>query len=181
MASSANSFSVDIKEYEGLVDDKADLERIASEEAFKAAIKTQREWRNNLDEGRGAVGSHPRPYRNTGEAINDITVVPAEEGATEYRVGGDVVQLAVAEFGRVPTPGSPPPFAAISDWARERGLTPEGGQTWEQMVDAIRWSIADEGLPAFGPGRLAAQQVGPEYEEAVIERINRLIDEQSEE
>lgn len=171
-------FSVDISEYEGLVDDDADLEQIASEEAFKAAIRTQRVWRKNLDEGKGAVGSHPRSYRNTGEAAGDITIEPQSEGATEYRVGGDVVQLAVAEFGRVPTPGSPPPFDAIADWARERGLRPEEGQSFEEMVDAIRWSIADNGLEPFAPGRLAAQEVGPTYEENVRERIEQLIEEQ---
>lgn len=172
-------YSVEISEYEGLVDGDADLEQVASEEAFKAAIRTQSAWRENLDKGRGAVGSHPRSYRNTGEAAGDITVTPSSEGASEYQVGGDVVQLAVAEYGRVPTPGSPPPFEAIADWARERGLRPEEGQSFEEMVDAIRFSIADEGLPPFGPGRLAAQEEGPKYEQRVEERINRIIEEQS--
>jgi hypothetical protein len=173
-----DDFSVDTRVYEGLVDDGTDLVGIASEEAFKAAIRTQRKWRENLDDGVGASGNHGRSYRNTGEAIGDVTVTPSEEGASEYTVGGDVVQLAVAEFGRVPTPGSPPPFEAIADWARERGLNPEDGQTFEEMVDAIRWSIADNGLEGFAPGRLAAKEVGPTYKENVEERINRIIEEQ---
>lgn len=173
-----DSYGVDIKEYEGLVEDGSELREIASEEAFKAAVRTQKAWRNNLDEGRGAVGTHPRSYRNTGEAVGDVTVTPESEGADEYKVGGDVVQLAVAEFGRVPTPDSPPPFEAIADWARERGIRPEDGQTFEQMVDGIRWSIADDGLPPFGPGRLAAQQEGPKYQENAEERIERIIEEQ---
>jgi hypothetical protein len=172
------SFSVDIDEYEGLVDDGTDLEMVAREEAYKAAIRTQRAWRKNLDQGKGAVGSHPRSYRNTGEAAGDITVVPeSPDKGTEFKVGGDVVQLAVAEFGRVPTPGSPPPYDAIVDWARERGLSPDEG-TFEEMVNAIRWAIADRGLEPFGPGRLAAQEVGPTYEANVTGRINSIIEEQ---
>lgn len=175
------AYSVDINEYEGISDDDGkDLQRIAREEAYKAAIRTQREWRKNLDRGEGAVGSHPRSYRNTGEAAGDITVVPeSPDGGDVFEVGGDVVQLAVAEFGRVPTPGSPPPFEAIADWARERGLSPDEG-TFEEMVDAIRFSIADDGLEPFGPGRLAAQKVGPEYEKNVTERLNSIIEEQEE-
>jgi hypothetical protein len=46
------------------------------------------------------------------------------------------------------------------------------------MVDAIRWSIADNGLEPFGPGRLAAQEEGPKYEERATERINNIIDSQ---
>jgi len=173
------SLSVQTDTYEGITDDVGkSLEQIAREEAFKAAVRTQRAWRENLEQGKGAVGSHPRAYRNTGEAVGDITVTPADpEESNEFRVGGDVVQLAVAEFGRVPTPGSPPPFEAIADWARERGLSPDEG-TFEEMVDAIRWSIADEGLEPFGPGRLAAQQEGPKYEERATERINNIIDSQ---
>jgi len=171
-------FSVDINEYEGIVDDGTDLGMIAREEAYKAATRTQRAWRENLDRGEGAVGSHPRSYRNTSEAAGDITVVPGSpDKGTEFEVGGDVVQLAVAEFGRVPTPGSPPPYDAIADWARERGLSPDEG-TFGEMVDAIRWAIADEGLEPFGPGRLAAQEVGPTYEANVTERINSIIEEQ---
>lgn len=178
----SDPYSVDISEYHGIEDDQGrSIEQIASNEAFKAAVRTQRVWRKNLASGDGAVGSHPRAYRNTGEAVGDITVSPAEEGATEYRVGGDVVQLAVAEFGRVPTPGSPPPFEAIADWARERNINPEGNETFEEMVDAIRWSIADNGLEPFAPGKLAAQEVGPEYERNVTERINSILDGQSSE
>lgn len=172
------AYSVEIDEYEGLVDGDKGIDQIASEEAFKAAIDTQKAWRDNLDRGRGAIGTHPRAYRNTGEAIGSITVEPKREGEELYIVGSSKVQVAVAEDGRVPTPGSPPPFDAISDWARERGLNPDEGQTWMEMVNAIRWSIAEEGLPPFGPGRLAAHEVGSKYSERVETRIENLIDEQ---
>lgn len=179
VAKAGDPFSVDIDEYEGITDENGNgLRKIAQEEAYKASVRTRQVWRQNLNEGKGAVGSHPRAYRNTGEAAGDITVVPSEpEGANEFVVGGDVVQLAVAEFGRVPTPGSPPPFEAIADWARERGISPDEG-TFEDMVEAIRWSIADEGLEPFAPGRLAAQKVGPEYVDSVEERINGIIEDQ---
>lgn len=169
-----DEFNIDVTEYEGI-----DVDRIAREEAFKAAVRTQNEWRDNLDQGTGATGSHGRSYRNTGEAINSVVVSPQSDDASEYVVGGDVVQLAVAEFGRVPTPNSPPPFDAIADWARERGLQPDGDQSFASMVDAIRWSIARNGLDGFAPGRLAAKEVGPTYRESVIERINDEIDRQS--
>lgn len=165
-----DEFDIDVSEYEGV-----DIERIASEEAFRAAINTQNEWRDNLDQGVGAAGSHGRQYRNTGEAINDITISPQSEGASEYLVGGDVVQLAVAEWGAVFD--GPPPFEPIADWAGEKGLNPEEGQTFEEMVNAIRWGIAEHGLEGFAPGRAAAKEVGPTYEENVIERLNEQIEE----
>lgn len=181
-APSGESFGVDISAYEGI-----EVERIAREETFKAAVRTQNQWRENLDKGKGALGRHGRyresgtsdtQFRNTGEAVNDITVTPAEP-SLEHFVGGDVIQLAIAEFGRVPSPNSPPPYQAIADWAREKGLQPDQGETFEEMVDAIRWAIADRGIPGFAPARLAAQQVGPEFEENTIRRLNEEIGEQS--
>lgn len=175
------SFSVSISEYDGI-----EVEKITSEEAFKAAVRTMNQWRENLDKGEGAAGVHgsyresgagDTQYRNTGGTANDITVEPQTEGSLEYTVGGDSIPLAVAETGRVPTPNSPPPFDPIADWAREKGLEPDGDETFEEMVDGIRWAIAQRGIPGFQPGRLAAKQVGPTFEENVTERINEEIDE----
>ena len=154
--------------------DELDLDQIAREELFKHAIDFQEQWQDNLLEGVGYLGNRPEgPYKNTGEAINDVTLEPQSEGATSYKIGGDVVQLAVAEFGRVPSPGSPPPFDAIADWAREKQLTPDEGQTFDEMVDAIRFNIADRGLPAFAPGRAAFFELEGEYERRVSERVER--------
>lgn len=143
-----DSFSVDFEPYEGLP-----IGEITREELEKQAVRVQASWRDNLRKGQGAEGSHGGPYVNTGEAVNDI--VYEFTGDLEVRVGGDVVQLAVAEFGRAP--GSPPPYDAIATWAREKGLQPEDG-SFSDMVDAIRWAIAEHGLEPFAPAQAAANK-----------------------
>ena len=164
----SDPYDVDVNGYDGI-----DFEQAAREALEEVAIKTQNQWVENLERGEGADGVHGGPYVNTGEAVNDLTVEWV--GPLSVVVGGDVVQLAVAEDGRVPTPGSPPPFEPIADWAREKGLEPDDGQSFEDMVDAIRFSIADEGLEGFAPGQAAVNEVGGELEERPREKVDEQI------
>lgn len=178
-----DDFDVDVEPYEGL-----DIHRITSEELFKFSLRARDAWVDNLLDGKGAAGAHgehrkggpaPAPYKNTGEATNDVTVEPQSEGALEYIVGGDVVQLAVAEFGRRPG-APPPPFDPIATWAREKGLEPEEGQSFESMVDAIRFAIAARGLHGFAPGRAAAREYDSDrLAEQVNDRIQRELEDQA--
>lgn len=148
-----------------------DYSRLISEGLWVSAERLRQQWQDNLDEGKGAVGDHGRPYVATGEAINDVTVDPALPGSQEYLIGGDVIQLAIAEFGRAP--GSPPPFDAIAQWAREIQLAPHEGDTFDDMVNAIRFAIARRGLPAFAPGLLADQIVSPTVADEIEKRIEQ--------
>ena len=148
-----------------------DFLKIAKEEIFKTAVKVRNEWQNNLQKGIGAEGMHGREYRNTGEAINDITVEP-KYPALDMRVGGDVVQLAIAEYGR--RPNAPmPPHEPIARWANEVGLTPKENESFDSMVFKIRRSIGKNGLKAFAPGRLAAIRGTRDLPERITDRIDR--------
>lgn len=161
-----DAFSIDFEPYDGI-----DVVGITREELEKQAIRVQATWRDNLRKGQGAEGSHGGPYVNTGEAVNDV--VYEFTGALEVRIGGDVVQLAVAEFGRAP--GSPPPYDAIARWAREKGLQPDDG-SFSDMVDAIRWAIAEHGLEPFAPATGAANQ----HRGELPDRLNARLDEELE-
>jgi len=153
-----------------------DYRQIVSEELWKAAVRTQNAWRENLDAGIGATGSHGRPYVGTGEAIARTTVFPELPGADEYIVAGETVQHLIAEFGR--TPGSKmPPQAPIDRWAREAGLTPREGETWDDMILNIRRHIAAHGLKGFAPGLLAMQTIAPTVEESIKARFKRELEE----
>lgn len=179
----ADDFDVDVEPYKGL-----DVERIASEELFKHSLKARDQWVDNLLKGQGAEGAHgehrdsgpaPAQYKNTGEATNDVTVDPQGEGSLEYIVGGDVIQLAIAEFGRSPN-APPPPFEPIATWAREKGLEPDDGQTFEDMVDAIRFAIGSRGLHGFAPGRAAARKYDSDVlADRVDQRFAEELDKQS--
>lgn len=155
-------FDVEIDDYEGI-----DIIGTTSRELFKGAVRAQRLWRENL---------RSAGWKNTGEAINDVTVEPKQPGELEYVTGGDVIQLLIAEEGRAPD-SAPPPFDAIARWAREKGLQPEEGQTFEEMVEAIRWSIAKNGIEAFHPARDAAREVEMDLpdnvRQALIEEIEQ--------
>lgn len=164
-------FDTDVSPYDGL-----DVERIADEELEKHSTKARDAWVDNLRAGEGESGQHGEhrssgpvgtPYVNTGETQNDVAV--EQTGHLEYLVGGDVVQLAVAEFGRQPGE-APPPFDAIARWANEKGLTPGPDMSFEEMVDAVRFAIARRGLHGFAPGRAAAR----EYDsDALADRVDR--------
>ncbi|NMA10073.1 MAG: hypothetical protein GX932_03520 [Methanomicrobiales archaeon] len=149
-----------------------DYRQIVSEELWKAAVRTQNAWRENLDAGIGATGSHGRPYVGTGEAIARTTVFPELPGADEYIVAGETVQHLIAEFGRTPGTKMPPP-EPIERWAQEAGLVPREGETWESMIWTIRRHIAEHGLRGFAPGLLAMQTIAPTVEAAIKTRFER--------
>ena len=149
-----------------------DYRQIVSEELWKAAVRTQNAWRENLDAGIGATGSHGRPYVGTGEAIARTTVFPELPGADEYIVAGETVQHLIAEFGRTPGAKMPPP-EPIERWAQEAGLVPREGETWESMIWTIRRHIAEHGLRGFAPGLLAMQTIAPTVEAAIKTRFER--------
>jgi hypothetical protein len=160
-----DSFSIEVSEYEGVP-----VLEIASEELFRTATRTMNTWRDNLRNGTGADGSHGRPWVNTGEAANSVTIDPPREGALEYLVGGDRIQLAVAETGRAP--GAMPPPEPIVDWMREQ-LGVDDPDPWP-----IQKKIEEEGIEGFAPGRAAVNEHAPELSERVATRIDAELEEQ---
>jgi len=148
-----------------------DYSRLISEGLWVSAERLRQQWQDNLEEGKGATGDHGRPYVATGEAINDLTVDPALPGSQEYRIGGDVIQLEVAEYGQ--EPGQMPGYDAIARWAREIQLAPHEGDTFDDMVNAIRFAIHRRGLPAFAPGLLADQIISPGVAAEIERRIEK--------
>ncbi len=139
------AFRVDAKPYAGI-----DLKRIASEELFKTATIGLNAWKANLSSGIGASGKR-RPWVNTGEARANITINPLEPGSLEYLVGGRVIQLFIAEYGRAPG-NSPPPQKPIEDWVHEKRIAVRGTPEFDRVVHAIRMSIARKGIRGFAPG-----------------------------
>jgi len=148
-------------------------QQIVSEELLKGAIRCENQYKNNLDTGEGALGSHGRPYVGTGEAIATVTLYPQTPGADLYTVEGPLVQHAIAEFGREPGKKMPPK-APIEQWAKEAGLVPREGETWDDMILNIRRHIAAHGLRAFAPMQLAADMTAPTIEPAIQKRIREL-------
>lgn len=151
---------------------------IVQEELLKAAIRCENQYKENLETGQGAAGSHGRPYVGTSEAINTVMLYPQTPGADLYTVEGPLVQHAVAEFGRAPGKRMPPP-EPISRWAKEAGLVPrtlpDGTQeSWDDMILNIRRHIGAHGLKGFAPMQLAAEQVAPTIEPAIRRRIAEL-------
>ena len=147
-----------------------DYPQMVSEELWKAAERTRQQWQDNLDQGKGATGSHGRPYVGTGEAIARTTVSPPLPGADEYLIAGETIQHLIAEFGRAP--GSKlPPHDVISQWAREQGLQPAEGQTRDDMIWLIRRSIAEHGLKGFAPAQLAVDMISPTVDSNIRARI----------
>jgi hypothetical protein len=161
------AFAIDVREYEGIP-----VLQIASEELYKTAIRTKNTWRENIRNGRGAAGNHGSPYVNTGEAATDVTIEPKAEGALEYTIGGDVVQLAVAEYGRAP--GSMPPPEPISRWMRE-ALGETDPDPWP-----IQKHIEENGLEPFKPGLAAYHEHAPELSENSARRIDAALTAQEE-
>lgn len=153
-----------------------DIERIVSEELFRAAVRTQNAWKENLEQGKGAEGDHGRPYVGTGEAINRTNIYPECPGSDVYEIVGETTQHVIAEYGR--TPGAKmPPHEPIERWAREAGLVPREGETFDDMILNIRRHIAAHGLKGFAPGLLAMQTIAPTVEETIKARFKRELEE----
>jgi len=149
--------------------------KIAEDTVFKAAVRGMNGWKDNLDSGLGATGSHGGPYRDRGGAHSDVTMQPQGPGSLEYVVGGDVIQLAIAEFGRVPTPGKLPPFGPIAGWVERKGIAKRGDKFFYAIVNKIRSNIAENGLEGFAPGQKAGVesnlQAKKEFREATKKAI----------
>lgn len=160
----ATSFKVDGKPYAGI-----DIEGMASEEVFKAATRGLTAWKDNLTTGTGALG-HRRPWVNTGEARADLTMTPESPGSLEYTVGGDVVQLWIAEFGRSPN-NTMPPYDAIADWVAEKGIATRGSPGFDGVVFLVRRAIARDGIKPFAPGLKAGRDSIVGLEASVRGRI----------
>jgi len=143
---------------------------IVSQELQRAAQLLEGEWKRNLMRGTGALGSHGRPYRATGETINRTVTYPREPGHMAYAVVGETIAHLIAEFGRRPG-AKMPPHAAIAEWCRVQGLIPNEGESFDDMVLAIRRHIAAHGLRAFAPCQLAVQAIAPTVEPAIRRRI----------
>ncbi len=164
------SMEVDVED--GL--DNIDLNQVIKKTLFKTAIKCKNEYQTNIRKGIGADGFHDHPFVDTGEALNDITVEP-QGPAHAFNVGGDVIQLAIAEFGR--SPGSAmPPDKPIRRWAHRKGLTPREGQTFDRMVYGIRKSIGRKGIEGFAPARLAAIRTKDKMQRDFKEQVNNEIE-----
>jgi len=142
--------------------DDVPIQEIAREELFKASINTQNLWQDILDN---------YGWRNDGEAINDITVDPQREGADSYTVGGDVIQLIIAEYGR--RPGAPmPPHEPIADWVNEQSSMPsKGDERFDGVVFLVRREIAENGIRAIGAGREAFRRESENAKQRVEKRF----------
>ena len=140
-----------------------DIEGIAREELFKISIQFQTKWQDRLlDAG----------WKNTGEAINDITVEPQAEGSTSYTIGGDVIQLAISEFGR--SPGSFPPPDAMGQWVHEQQSLPnKGDDEFDNVVFLVSRAVAENGIEPIMGGRNTWHELEGEYERRVSERVER--------
>jgi len=139
-------------------DPESRIREVAQSEIFEQAIQFQRKWRNNLrDAG----------WVNTGEAVNDITVEPPREGSDSYRIGGDVVQLLISEFGRRPGAKAPPP-GPLGEWVNEQaGLPSKGDDNFDNVVYLIGQSIAENGIEPVRGGRNAWKEMEDLYEDSV--------------
>ena len=134
---------------------------------FECATTCQTFWQDNLLSGMGADGDRP-PWKDTGEAVNDVTISPQTPTSLEYEVGGDVIQLAIAEFGR--EAGSLPPREPIAEWVYRKGIKPHNeDDTMDDVIEAIRWGIYNHGIRGFAPGRLASLQT----ENIVVETFRK--------
>lgn len=168
------AFETETDLYEGI-----DVEKNARETLFEIAVEAQNRYAENIQRGRGAEGNHPGGFVDRGEAMNSITISPQHDNATEYRVGGDEVQLLIAEYGRAPN-NAMPPHDDISEWARRNGLTPNDGQDWDGMIFGIRKKIAEDGIEGFAPALLTANQMKGKVGELAHEGIQGDLDDASE-
>jgi len=154
--------------------DDVPIQQIARDEVFRASVNTQNLWKQILDD---------YGWRNDGEAINDITIDPQAEGAESYTVGGDVVQLLIAEYGRRPG-AAMPPHEPIADWVHEQSSMPNKGEittmnfgdgpqevSFDSFVFIVRRSIAENGIRAIGAGREAFRRESENAKQRVEKRF----------
>ena len=158
---------VETETYDGI-----DIEGSSQEALFETAVEAKDRYADNVQTGKGENGSHPGGYVDRGEAINSITISPQSDNASEYRVGGDEIQLLIAEYGRAPN-NTMPPHDDISEWANRNGLVPNDGQTWDDMIFGIRKKIAEDGIQGFAPAQLTANQMRGRLKERAVEKINQ--------
>lgn len=138
--------------------DSEPIEETATQELEKQAIRFQTRWQDNMIEA---------DYKNTGEAINSITVERIPDG---FRIGTDKIQAIVGEFGR--SPGTFPDVAALAEWVNEQtGLPDRGDSDFDNAVYNIGKQIAEEGLPPYRFARNAWENLEDEYEKRVQERL----------
>lgn len=157
-------FDAKVKPYKGV-----DIIAIANEEVFKAATRGLVAWKDNLSTGSGATGTR-RPWVNTGEARADLAMTP-QQPAPDILVGGDVVQLFIAEFGRAPN-NSMPPRDAIEEWVHEKGIAARGDKEFDGVVFAIMRGIAKNGIKGFAPGLKAGQESTAGLEATMKKRVD---------
>jgi len=154
-----------------------DFQSVMNEVVERAAIRGQVEWQKNLNSGTGASGQgRGKPWRNTGQTIQSIHVEKISEG--EYMVGSNLISAAVAEYGR--RPGlPPPPFDVIAQWVHEKGISKRGDDDFEGIVNAIRFSIGENGIEGFEPAKQAAIRSEEQYKREASQDVGGTIDRDS--
>lgn len=141
--------------------DDVPIAKISREEVFKAAVKTQNGWKDNMEE---------ENYRSTGEAIESVTIEPQMQGADEYTVGSNKIQVLIGEVGRAP--GSFPNVDQLGEWVHEQaGLPDKGDADFDNAVYNIGKHIAENGLPAYRFGTRAFREVSQELEAELEQRF----------
>jgi len=147
--------------------DDVPIQQIARDEIFKAAIRTQETWRAILDEA---------GWVDEGNAKADITISPQGQGADEYEVGGDIIQLIIAEYGR--RPGAPmPPHKPIAEWVhRQAGMPSQGDDGFDNTVFNVRQHIAENGLEPIRAGARAFRRESERAQESVDTEIDEAME-----
>ena len=125
--------------------DLGDIEKKINEELIKTAVNVQNRWQDNLSTGIG-VGKHNGPYRDRGESVASIDI---EVVGNEVSVFSDLIQVLIAEIGRMP--GSMPPFKPISDWVHRKLKIRSTDPKHYPIVKKIQWNIYHNGLEGFAP------------------------------
>jgi hypothetical protein len=157
-----DNFDVNADIYEGI-----DIEQAAKENLEYAGVTLQRQWRENMRRA---------GYVNTGEGVNSITI--DFQGDT-VRVGSDLIQVIIGEYGR--RPGSFPPHEPLADWVNEQsGMPSKGDEEFDSTVYAVRKSIAESGLPEWAFGRDAFKRTLDDIESDLQERLEREIEQATE-
>jgi hypothetical protein len=143
-----------------------DFEKRLRDELYKAAVRMQNAWQDNLASGEG-VTSHGGPYINTGEAVASIDIEPPSGDTVE--IFSDAIQVLTAEVGQAP--GTMPSFTAISDWVHEKLQIRRDDPGHYPIVQKIRQNIFDKGLKGFAPMEAAIGTVSADLEKRIAEAL----------